>query len=161
MSYKKINNIIIRTAKKSDTIKISKLYKDVWDEYKNKFPNELLKARQPNSKIMENWIKNEKYYVADLDNQIIGIIGCFMEYGNCKIIHMAVLKDFRKLGLGYKLLKKAENFAIQNNAMKIWFDTSTRLKDSIKFYKSNNYKIIGELKKHYWGEDILLLEKLL
>ena len=154
-----MKNFKIQNASEQDSSKISELYKIVWDEQKGKFPDELLDARQPDEKEMKRWIKRENYSIAEKNNKIIGVVGYFMEYGNCKLVHMAVLKEFRGHGIGYKLLTEVEEYAKQNHAYKIWLDTSTRLKESIKFYTKNGYKIVGELKKHFWGEDIILLEK--
>jgi GNAT superfamily N-acetyltransferase len=74
---------------------------------------------------------------------------------------MAVLDEYQRIGIGLMLLKKAEYYARENHAFKIWMDTSTRLTDAIEFYKKNNYEIVGMLRKHFWGEDIILLEKIL
>ena len=156
-----MDNFIIRIAGVEDASLISFLYKLVWDEQKGSFPVELLNARQPGKNEMKRWLARETYFVADSNNKIIGVVGCFMEYGHCKLVHMAVLEKYRGKGIGSLLLEEVEKFARKNNANKIWFDTSTRLKESIKFYKNKDFRIDGELKKHFWGEDILLFEKLL
>lgn len=155
------DNFAVRTASFEDASKISQLYKMVWDEQKGKFPDELLYARQPDENEMKKWLCKETYFVAEHNERIIGIVGCFMEFGNCKLVHMAVLKGYRRKGIGSALLAKVKEFARKNNANKIWLDTSSRLKESIEFYRKKGFRSVGELKRHFWGEDIVLFEKLL
>ena len=157
----KIKNIKLRIANTNDAKKISELYKRVWDEQKGAFPEELLKVRQPDEEEMKKWINNETYFVAMYNNDIVGVIGCRIEYFTCKAIHMVVKKDMRGIGIGSLLLDRVEKFAIKNSANKIWFDTSTRLVDTIEFYKKRGFRVVGVLKKHFWGEDIILFEKML
>jgi GNAT superfamily N-acetyltransferase len=151
----------MRKASIEDAYEISLLYKVVWDEQKGSFPEELLHARQPDRTEMEKWLSRETYFVAEVNRKIVGVVGCFMEFGNCKLVHMAVLKEFRGKGIGGMLIEEVEKFARRNNANKIWLDTSTRLKESIEFYKRKGFRLVGKLKKHFYGEDILLFEKLL
>ena len=156
-----INNLTIRKANLNDSIQISDLYKNVWDEQIGKLPSELLKDRQPDEKEMINWLKKETYFVAVINEKIIGVVGCFMENKNCKLIHMVVLKIYRGQGIGSKLLDIVTRFAIKNNAMKIWLDTNPRLLSAIKFYESHGFEIIEKSKKHFWEADIIFLEKIL
>jgi ribosomal protein S18 acetylase RimI-like enzyme len=150
-----------RKAGFEDSGSISSLYFEVWKSMKGIFPDELLYARQPDKKKMREWMQKETYFICELKNQVVGAVGCFMEFGNCKLIHMAVLNEYQQNGIGSKLLEKVEHYAKKNNALKIWMDTSVRLTIAIDFYKKNNYEIVGKLKKHFWGEDIVIFEKLL
>ena len=107
-------------------------------------------------------MEKEQYYIAITpNNEIIGVIGCLIEYGHCKLIHMAVLKEFRWKRIGSLLLQKAESYAKENKASKIWLDTSTRLTKSIIFYQRKGFKSIGEHEKYLLGDDIILFEKIL
>ena len=151
----------VRTASIEDALNISHVYKIVWDEQRGKFPDELLKDRQPDENEMKKWLCKQTYFVVESNKRIVGVAGCFIEFNNCKIIHMAVLKDYRGIGLGSLLLEKIEEFAKKNNTNKIWLDTSSTLKKSIEFYKKKGFRLVGELKKHFWGEDIVLFEKLI
>jgi GNAT superfamily N-acetyltransferase len=158
---KRIDNLVVRKANLNDAPKLSYLYKTVWDEQKGKFPDELLHARQPDENKMKQWLCKETYFMVEDTKKTIGVVGCFMKFGCCKLIHMAVLKNYRGKGIGSALLAKVYEFAKKNNAHKIWLDTSSRLKDSISFYQKAGFRLVGELKKHFWGEDIVLFEKLL
>ena len=65
-----MDNFIIRLAGVEDTSNISLLYKLVWDEQKENFPNVLLKARQPDENEMKRWLDRETYFVANINNKI-------------------------------------------------------------------------------------------
>ena len=155
------NSFSIRNAVLDDASQISALYKVVWDEQKGKLPDLLRLDRQPNQNKMREWLSNEHFFVAELKNHVIGVAGCYMEHGVCKMVHMVVDKDHRNKGVGTMLVSKVEEFARKNNANKIMLDTSSRLEASIAFYKKKGFRMVGELKKHFWGEDIILFEKLL
>jgi ribosomal protein S18 acetylase RimI-like enzyme len=157
----KINNLTVRKANLNDSLQISDLYKNVWDEQKGKLPDVLLKDRQPDEIEMINWLKKETYFVAVINEKIIGIVGCFMENKDCKLIHMVVLKLYRGQGIGSKLLDTVTKFAIKNNALKIWLDTNPRLVKAIKFYESYGFEIAEKSNKHFLEEDIIFLEKIL
>lgn len=161
INIKKADTLVVRTASLNDASKLSHLYKTVWDEQKGKFPDELLHARQPDVNMMRQWLCKETYFIVEDTKKIIGVVGCFMQFRCCKLIHMAVLKNYRRKGLGSMLLAKVDEFAKKNNANKIWLDTSSRLKESIAFYQKAGFRLVGELKRHFWGEDIVLFEKLL
>ena len=154
-------HIVIRKATRDDASEISHLYKNVWDEQKGSFPDELLRARQPDEHEMKGWLLKETYFVAVVRETLVGVIGCSIEHGTCKAVHMAVDKACRVKGIGSSLLNAVEEFARQHQAHKLWFDTSTRLIDAIHFYKHKGFRVVGELQQHFWGEDILLFEKLL
>jgi GNAT superfamily N-acetyltransferase len=157
----KINNFTIRKANLNDSLQISDLYQNVWDEQKGRLPDELLKDRQPDEIEMINWLKKETYFVAVINEKIIGVVGCFMQQANCKLIHMVILKPYRGQGIGSELLDTVTKFAIKNNALKIWLDTNPKLTKAIKFYETHGFEIFEKSNKHFWGEDIIFLEKIL
>ena len=156
-----MNDLAIRRADKNDALELSKLYTQVWDEQKGKFPDELLKARQPDEKEMIKWLEKELYFIASHHNKTIGVIGCKIQYNTCKAIHMVIAKEYRGKGIGTLLLDMLEHYSKNSNLTKIWFDTSTRLIQAIEFYKKRGYREVGILHKHLWGEDIILFEKIL
>jgi len=88
---------------------------------------------------MKKWLSRQTYFIEILNTKIVGVVGCFMEFGNCKLIHMAIIKEFRRKNIDSILLDRVEDFAIKNKAYKIWLDTSTRLKESIEFYNSRGF----------------------
>jgi hypothetical protein len=54
----------IELTRESDAAEIATLYKKVWDEYKGKFPQELVRARQPSVEQTKEWMRQDAYFVA-------------------------------------------------------------------------------------------------
>lgn len=155
------NSYRIKLARGSDAVEISALYKRVWDKYSGKFPDELIRARQPSADQMKEWIRHDTYFVAKEGTRIVGVMGCSLKHGTCLLMHMAVDKRYRKRGIGSALTRKAINYAEENGAIKVWLDTTPRLKEAIALYEKHGFVRRGHLKKHYWGEDIYLYERIL
>lgn len=148
----------IERARESDASQISSLYKKVWDEYKGKFPNELIVAREPSVKQVRRWIKQDTYFVTKEDGKVVGVVGCSLKHGTCLLVHMVVDKNKRNKGIGSALTEKVITYARENNAIKVWLDTSPVLKEAISIYRRFGFVKCGHLRKHYWGEDIDLYE---
>jgi putative acetyltransferase len=151
----------IREASTADAEQISALYKRVWDEYEPQFPKELLESRQPTEDLMIQWMMNETYFVAALDDSIIGVVGCRLMHGTCQLTHMAVDGLHRREGIGKSLTERAIEFAKENNSFKIWLDTAPFMKEAIILYEKLGFIKCGYLNRHFWGLDIELYELVL
>lgn len=150
----------IELARESDAAEIAALYKKVWNEYKGKFPHELVRARQPSVEQMKEWMRQDAYFVAKIGSQIVGVMGCSLKHGTCLLMHMVVDRRYRKRGIGSALTKKAISYGKENGAVKVWLDTTPSLKEAMALYEKNGFIRCGHLRKHYWGEDIYLYERM-
>lgn len=151
----------IELAIEADAAEIAALYKKVWNEYKDKFPYELVRARQPSVKQMKEWMREDAYFVAKIGSQIVGAMGCSLKQGTCLLMHMVVDRRYRKRGIGSALTEKAINYAQKNEATKVWLDTTPRLNEAMALYEKHGFVRCGHLRRHYWGEDIYLYELVL
>lgn len=148
----------IEPARERDAFQISALYKKVWDEYRSKFPNELIADREASVKQVKQWIKQDTYFIAKENGKVVGVVGCSLKRGTCRLIHMVVDKNKRRKGIGSALTEKVITYARENNAFKVWLDTIPILKEAISLYKRFGLVKCGHLKKHYWGADVDLYE---
>jgi len=99
------------------------------------------------------------FYVVEDKGKIIGCAGLEDEGKNIgKLRRLYINKNFRKNGLGTKLLKKIELFALKKRFNKIILSTNKKLEGTIKFYQKNGFKIYKE-EAHPWGGKRLLMEK--
>jgi len=155
------NSYQIEQARRRDAVEISSLYKRVWDEYRGKFPDELVKARQPTTERMKEWMRQDAYFVAREGSRIVGVVGCSLVHGTCLLMHMVVDRGHRKRGIGSALTKKAIEYAKENRAVKVWLDTAPRLREAMSLYEKFGFVRCGHLRKHYWGEDVYLYELML
>jgi ribosomal protein S18 acetylase RimI-like enzyme len=140
---------------------ITALYKKVWGDMAHLLGPQLTRARQASMRTVAQWIYDDPYFVVCLNKKVIGVTGAEPRYGTVHMVHMVVDGEFRKSGVGTALVKRVEEFAREIKATKVWFDTHPELDDAIRLYEKMGYQKCGYFKKHYWGIDIVLYEKLL
>lgn len=85
-----------------------------------------------------------KAFVAVDDKRIVGVVVFKIEQyweGPVMIIEdLAVKEDFKRVGVGKELMKKAESYAKKNKIRKIHFSTH-RKSPAVRFYKRQGYGI--------------------
>ncbi|MDA3850066.1 MAG: GNAT family N-acetyltransferase, partial [Spirochaetaceae bacterium] len=103
---------------------------------------------------------HEKLNVLMKDEEKIigGLIGGTY-WGWLYIDRFWVNKDFRKLGFGSKLLKMAENEAINRGCTNAHLDTHDF--QAVEFYKKNGYEIVSKLENLPKGFNKYLMKKTL
>lgn len=99
-----------------------------------------------------NKINSDKYYktlVAEVDNEVVGFIGlCKLhayEYDGeyVRIISLVVSEKYRSKGIGTKLVKSGEQWAMGEGAIAIALNSGINRKEAHEFYHSNGYSIKG------------------
>jgi len=151
----------VELVSEGDAEKIAKLYKSVWKGYEVKLPEPLLKDRTPEKEQISEWMKSKTYFVVRSGDIIIGVVRCSIVHGTCLLDRMAVDGEYRRQGMGTALAQKVIDYAKENRAIKVWLDSSPRLKAAISLYKKMGFRECGHFQKHYWGEDIKFFELLL
>lgn len=81
-------------------------------------------------------------------NELIGVISLFTTQNSnfnteaqFQIRGMAVLEHYQRNGFGEQLIKKAEEFVIENKGTLLWFNAREK---ATGFYQKLDYKIKGE-----------------
>ena len=93
---------------------------------------------------------NYQIFVACDGDKVVGYIGCVsylafeLDNEGMKIIALAVSKEYRRKGIGTKLLKTAEQWAKENNIEVILLNSGLLRLDAHVFYESQGY-----IKKSY------------
>lgn len=98
---------------------------------------------------------NYQIFVACDGDKVVGFIGCVsylafeLENEGMKIIALAVSKEYRRKGIGTKLLKTAEQWAKENNIEVILLNSGLPREDAHTFYESQGYfkKSYGFIKR--------------
>jgi len=143
----------IRVAEPADLPKIIELIK------RNKEPlNEDLEAifnfESPNEKC--------RFFIAEENGEIVGF-GRVHFYGwnrSAYVINLLVDADYRRRGIGSLLLKTMEDFARENGARVILFDTAIDNIPALNLYFKNGFKICGYNERLYGnGKTALYLAK--
>ena len=103
--------------------------------------------------------KEKKYLFAAWDGQkIAGTIKLRINQSVASIGAFVVKKEYRKKGIGAKLLEKCEAVAKKNKCKKIWLWTAPTM-PAYRFYKEQGYKEEARLKKHFGGKDLCVMSK--
>src|SRR4030095_3381382 len=78
------------------------------------------------------------YFVAEMDNRIVGGAGIFPSDGlpadTCELVKMYLLPHARGFGLGRTLIEKCIDAAKENGFKKIYLETMPELKQAMKVY---------------------------
>lgn len=108
-----------------------------------------------NASILETELKNpfSKYIIAKIDSQIVGFAGVIDTVDQLEITNIVVKKDFRKNGIGNKLLLELINIAKESNKKEIILEVNSNNLSAIKLYEKNGFKNIGFRKKYYNNTD--------
>jgi len=129
-------NVLIRKLKKDDIDSLDELYFHFWNEHSN-----LQRMYEKFCELSDD--DNYIFLVAEVNNTIAGsILGiiCHELYGECKpfllMEDLIVDNNFRKMGIGKRLINELEKIAREKNCYQILFITEANRKDTIKFYES-------------------------
>ena len=97
------------------------------------------------------FFKSLVYY----EDVIKGVIVYDFLYDRVEIEYIYVLDDYKKLGIGTKLLKEIEKLNIKN----ITLEVKESNKIAINFYKKNGFKIVAIRENYYRNENGYLMIK--
>jgi len=67
-----------------------------------------------------------------------------------------VKEEFRKLGVGGKLVDEVIKFAKKNNCKKIWLWAQEELTSAIKLYEKKGFVLEATIKNQFCNKDALL-----
>ena len=95
------------------------------------------------------------YLKAETDDQIVGYCGIWTSFES------AVKKEFRKAGLGQKLLEAGIQAAAAKGVERILLEVRQSNKAAIRLYEKNGFQTIGLRKSYYTKpvEDAILMER--
>ncbi len=140
-----MTNVEIRLYRKSDSKKVLNLISDI---IVNEF-NFRLECNHLDSDLMcieEHYNKSDGgcFWIAEeiIDKQIIGTaaIRNLKQYAStCELKRMYVVKEYRRLGIGQKLLDTAVDFAKRIGYIRIVLDSSKNLEAARALYLKNGF----------------------
>lgn len=137
------------------------------------FENELIRIPYYNQLAKDN--EKEHYGLANLiekirndsksviiakdQGSIIGI--CFNRFDDYTIWLEWIITDnnLKRSGVGKILLDKLFESAIERDCHKVWCDCRTDNSISKSFLTKNGFKLLCEIKKHWYQQDFVLLER--
>lgn len=98
------------------------------------------------------------YFVAKIDNKIIGCIGYSILYDHIDISILITHINYLNKGVASALLKKLIQYSKENNIEKIFLEVRSSNHKAIKLYEKYNFKQISIRKNYYkdTNEDALV-----
>jgi GNAT superfamily N-acetyltransferase len=145
-----------------DVPEMCALLKRVWDAPPvSGIPGELLKSWQPTPLEFTSGMEGVTYFAARRDGRLIGAIGCEVDRGSCRLLHLAVDADARRAGVATALLAAAVEWARHANASSVWASALARFTAVPGLLKKLQFAECGLLHRHEWGEDVRMFERVL
>ena len=101
------------------------------------------------------------FLCAVCDGVVAGYIGVQEIVGEAYITNIAVFSNFRRQGIGEKLLQSAQNGATERECVLITLEVRKSNVPAIALYEKYGFKTVGERKNFYVSpkEDALIMTK--
>lgn len=104
--------------------------------------------------VFENELKNpnSKYFVAILNNEIVGFAGVWKSVDDIHITNIVTKISKRHLGIASKLLEELISFSKNENTASLTLEVNENNLNAIKLYEKYCFKKIG-IRKNYYGQN--------
>lgn len=96
---------------------------------------------------------NSEYFVAKLENNILGFAGIWKAVDDVHITDIVVKKSNRQTGIGSKLLEKLIQTAKSQNFNSITLEVNEHNQPAVNLYLKYGFKNVGFRKKYYNNKD--------
>lgn len=115
----------------------------------------------------------EGFVVADYQGQVVGYIMCRLEHGfsdvkklrfarKAHIISVAVMPDFRRMGIGNSLVEQAITALQGHHADECYLEVRTNNYPAIDLYRKMGFEVTRTIPRYYFdGFDAYVMTKLL
>lgn len=101
--------------------------------------------------------KNSLYFIARLNDEIVGFTGIKIILDECELMNIVTKKAYRKNGVGNLLLNVIINKAKELKLTKINLEVSNTNVTAINLYKKAGFKEVGLRNKYYNNENSAIL----
>jgi len=106
-------------------------------------------------------LHSDMFYVALVDGEIVGyVVGAKRRDGSGHVISIAVRPEWRRRGIGAKLMEVLLNAFKDKGLKKAVLEVAISNEEAVNFYKRLGFKVVTLLKDYYsWGEDAYFMVK--
>lgn len=144
----KQNNLSISIMAISDLENIKHILESDFDNFWN---YTILKSELKNP--------NSTYFVAKLNNEIIGFAGVLIVLDEADITNIVIKKNSRGLGFSKEIMEYLIRFCSEKKCTKINLEVNSNNIIAINLYKKFEFEQVGLRKKYYKSGDAILLTK--
>lgn len=92
---------------------------------------------------------NSQYFVALLDEEIVGFAGIWIAVDDIHITNIVTKKDLRNQGIAKKLLEHLLIVSKQKNLSSLTLEVNEKNIPAIKLYEKYHFQKIGQRKNYY------------
>jgi len=154
--------ILVRPMERSQAEETSRVFQSVLSAvpYYNERAKSAERLKYTSVRLQELTAADpESVLVASIDTQVVGY--CFNERDDelLWLSWFGVHLDFRKRGVGQKLLDAFEDRARSMRSHKVWCDTRTNNSESISVLMRQGFQPLCTARNHWYGQDFILWEK--
>ncbi len=136
----------IRTIQQSDNPILSKIVKDTLAEFGANRPNTVYYDPVTDTLYELFQKKRAAYYVAEINNEIVGGGGIYPTLGlpadTCELVKMYLLPHARGTGLGRILIEKSLAYAKEAGYKNVYLESMPELKQALKVYAKFGFEYL-------------------
>ena len=100
---------------------------------------------------------SKHYIVAKYNSLVIGYVGVQRLGDELNLLKIAVLPQYRQLGVGFKLMEKTFDFKKQNKLNTYFLEVRESNQSAIKLYQKFGFKTQSKREKYYDGKETALV----
>jgi len=138
--------ITIRDIRQSDNPFLSKIVKGTLAEFGANHPNTVYYDPTTDALYELFQKKGAAYFVAELNNEIVGGSGIYptdgLPEGTCELVKMYLLPHARGLGLGRTLIEKSLAYAKETGYKNIYLESMPELKKALEVYAKFGFEYL-------------------
>ncbi len=106
--------------------------------------------------IFYHFLNSDKFLVAEVEGKVVGYIICDIRGDEGLIISIAVLRNYRRRGIGKALMEKSIEL-LETDVVMLTLREHNRA--ALRFYSKLGFKIKGMLKEYYENDDDAIVMK--
>lgn len=139
------NNSVIREIQPTDNESIAQIIRTALEEYGENKPGTVY-TDPTTDEIFETFegVPASTYYIAEMENKIIGGCGIFptegLPAGYAELVKIYLDKNYRGHGIGKKLMQKSIDFAQKSGFTHLYIESFPSLKEAIHLYEKFGFK---------------------
>ena len=159
MQSKSSLDVLIRNAALNEASAIASVLRQAFVEYESLYTPAAFAATTPStSQIAARWSEGP-VWVAVQNRNIVGTVAAVPKSLSLYIRSMAVLPIARGQGIGVKLLKEVESFAMNNQYRRLFLSTTPFLEQAIRLYERFGFQRTDEGRLDLFGTPLFTMEK--
>ena len=105
--------------------------------------------------------ETEHWFVAFANGSAAGFVGAYSAADEGEILDIAVKKEYRRLGIGARLINHVIDFMRQHGAHLVSLEVRRSNASAIALYEKSGFESVGVRKRYYRnnGEDAIIMIK--